>query len=221
MRPLTKFLDRAATMPKPDAVAGFENIRRHWDAHIKHWSAKILPGEFYVTRSAEAVSTVLGSCIAACIRDPRNGVGGMNHFMLPEERNGGSDAWREDDGTPSTRYGAYAMESLINEILKLGARRENLELKLFGGGRILPTMTDIGLRNIEFVRRFAQLEHLRVVAEDVGNTTPRHVIFFPASGRVLLKHLKPVESTAVADSDVKYRARLTETPVDSDVELFE
>jgi chemotaxis protein CheD len=221
MTHLSNSSNRAATVPKSLVVPGFEHVHRYWDAHVGHWSAKILPGEFYVTRCDEVVSTVLGSCISACVRDTESGVGGMNHFMLPEDLSVGKDAWSMGDGTPSTRYGAYAMESLINETLKLGARRERLEMKLFGGGRILPSMTDIGARNITFANAFAAIEKLKVVARDVGGTTPRHVIFFPATGRVLLKHLKPLESKAVAEIDGRYRSRLTDQPAGDDVELFD
>ncbi|MDE2306356.1 MAG: chemoreceptor glutamine deamidase CheD [Gammaproteobacteria bacterium] len=214
-------LERAAPVPKAPAAPGFEKIQRFWDPRHGHWAAKILPGEFYVTRSPEAISTVLGSCIAACIRDPGSGVGGMNHFMLPEDNSLGSDAWSRPDGTPSTRYGSYAMESLINAALKLGARRERLELKLFGGGRILPSMSDIGARNIAFARGFAKIEGLPIAAEDMGDVTPRHVIYFPQTGRVLLKRLRAVETTAIADTEVRYRQTIaTQTPND-DVELFD
>lgn len=202
-------------------MPGFEHVQRFWDTRLEAWTAKIMPGEFYVTRDTEAVSTVLGSCIAACVRDIERGVGGMNHFMLPEDQSSGQDAWASGDGTPSTRYGAFAMESLINEMLKLGARRERLELKLFGGGRILPAMTDIGRRNIDFAKTFARLEKLTVAAEDVGGNVPRHVVYFPNSGRVLLKRLRPLDSSSVAENDIRYRQRLSEKPAEEDVELFE
>lgn len=145
----------------------------------------------------------------------------MNHFMLPEDQSSGKDAWSSGDGTPSTRYGAYAMESLINETLKLGARRERLQMKLFGGGRILPVLSDVGARNIAFARAFVALEKLQVVAEDLGGSTPRHVIFFPETGRVLLKRLKPIETKSIADDEVQYRRRLAHQPAADDVELFE
>ena len=147
---MNSILNRVAGSPKRAAVRGFEGIHRYWDPATEAWTAKILPGEYYVTREAEAVSTVLGSCISACIRDLETGVGGMNHFMLPEDNGSGGGSWNTADGGASTRYGLYAMESLINELLKLGARRERLEVKLFGGGRILPSMTDVGMRNIAF-----------------------------------------------------------------------
>lgn len=212
---------RRATGPMPPAPPGFEHVQRYWDLHLGHWSAKILPGEYYATPHGEAVSTVLGSCIAACLRDVGNGVGGMNHFMLPEQQATGTDAWSSADGTPSTRYGAFAMESLINALLKLGARRERLEMKLFGGGRILASMTDVGSSNIAFAKEFAALERLPVVAEDLGGIVPRHVIYFPESGRVLLKRLKPVEASSVAQDDMRYRQTLAERSDGDDVELFD
>lgn len=214
-------LDRAATVPKPKAVAGFEAIQRHWDAALGCWSAKILPGEFYVTPSTEAVTTVLGSCIAACIRDPSARVGGMNHFMLPEDAPGGTGTWNAQDGGASTRYGSYAMESLVNELLKLGARRERFEVKLFGGGRILPSMTDVGKRNIEFAHAFLKTEGLRISAEDVGDVFPRRVVYFPETGKVMVKRLRAVESKAIASSESRYRDTLGKKTDGNDVELFD
>jgi len=217
----TSMSERAARVPKPTPAPGFDQVHRYWDHHIGHWTAKIMPGEFYVTRHDEAVTTVLGSCISACIRDRDNGIGGMNHFMLPEDRSVGADAWNMADGGPSTRYGSYAMESLINEALKLGARRERLELKLFGGGRILPSMSDVGAHNIAFARGFAKIEGLAVTAEDLGDAVPRHVIYFPASGRVLLKRLPALETRAVAEGEFRYRDTLAARPAEADVELFD
>ena len=118
---MTWILQRAAHPPMPSTVRGFEHIRRHWDPALACWTAKILPGEYYVTRENEAITTVLGSCISACIRDPESGCGGMNHFMLPEDSETGSGCWNKADGGASTRYGSYAMECLINELVKLGA----------------------------------------------------------------------------------------------------
>ncbi|MDE1923780.1 MAG: chemoreceptor glutamine deamidase CheD [Gammaproteobacteria bacterium] len=218
---LTAPPNTAPKTPKPAAAPGFSNIQRFWDSHTGHWTARILPGEFYVTRSDEGVSTVLGSCISACIRDRVNGVGGMNHFMLPEDNSVGKDSWSMADGTPSTRYGTNAMESLINEALKLGARRDRLELKLFGGGRILPSMTDIGARNIAFARNFVRIEGIPVAAEDLGDTVPRHVVYFPATGRVRLKRLRALETQVIAAGEFTYRDRLAAQPAESDVELFD
>jgi chemotaxis protein CheD len=191
----------------PMAVRGFEGIQRYWDPGTGVWTATILPGEYYVTREAEAVSTVLGSCISACIRDLENGVGGMNHFMLPE-------------GNASMRYGCYAMESLINELLKLGARHGRLEVKLFGGARILPSMTDVGARNIAFAQAFLKVEGLAVIAQDVADVFPRRVVYFPESGRVLLKRLRAVDSRAVAYNEQAYRESIDSRTEGNKVELF-
>jgi chemotaxis protein CheD len=218
---MNSILNRAAGSPKRNAVRGFEGIHRYWDPATGVWTAKILPGEYYVTREAEAIRTVLGSCISACIRDLATGVGGMNHFMLPEDNDSGSGSWNAGNGGASTRYGTYAMERLINELLKLGARRERLEVKLFGGGRILPAMTDVGMRNIAFARSFVKVEGLTVAAQDLGDVFPRRVVYFPESGRVLLKHLRAVESTVVAKRERNYRDSLGSTPDGNDVELFE
>jgi chemotaxis protein CheD len=218
---MNSILNRAAEFPMRPAVPGFEGIHRYWNPATAVWTAKILPGEYYVTREAEAVNTVLGSCISACLRDPETGVGGMNHFMLPEDNESGSGSWNAADGGASTRYGSYAMERLINELLKLGARRERLEVKLFGGGRILPSMTDVGLRNIAFAKSFLKLEGLTIAAQDLGDVFPRRVLYFPQSGRVLLKHLRAVESTVIAQSERNYRHTLGVESNGNDVELFD
>src|SRR5258707_527353 len=179
-----------ATHPKPQlpAVApGFEHVRRYWDPGCDRWSAKILPGEYFVTRSDEAITTVLGSCIAACIRDPATRIGGMNHFMLPEDGSPGKSSWIDGPGGLATRYGSYAMESLINELMKLGARRDRLEVKLFGGGRILSSMTDVGQKNIAFARDFLKVEGFKIAAEDLGGARPPRGIYLPAPRLVMLK----------------------------------
>jgi chemotaxis protein CheD len=210
----------AASHGRPTPVAGFESIACNWDAALAHWSAKILPGEFYITRAEEAITTVLGSCISACIRDPATNVGGMNHFMLPEDTTQGKSAWLDDQAGLATRYGSFAMESLINGLLKLGARRERLEVKLFGGGHILNVGMDVGDRNIDFARRWLKTEGYKVVAEDVGETVPRRVVYFPASGKVRVKHLRPLESREIAQREQQYLRRTTAKPTDGEIELF-
>src|SRR4029434_8455893 len=168
----------------PPMVRGFEQLQRFWEPDTHRWTVKILPGEYYVTRSDEAITTVLGWCISACIRDPIANVGGMNHFMLPED-NAVQDT--RDSKAPvvlSTRYGSPAMERLINDLLKLGALRQRLEIKVFGGGRVLTAMADIGARNIDFVKNYLNLERLPLGALDVGGDQPRKVIYFPGDGKV-------------------------------------
>jgi len=207
--------------PLPTAVPGFEHIKRYWDPSFERWSAKILPGEFFVTRSDEGITTVLGSCISACIRDPAAKIGGMNHFMLPEDNSVGKSSWIDGPGGLATRYGSYAMESLINELMKLGARRDRFEVKLFGGGKILSSMTDVGKKNIQFAKEFLKLEGFKVSAEDVGDVCPRRVMYFPSNGVAMCKRLRALDVVEIAQRETSYRSSLAAKPADNDVELFD
>ncbi|MFZ0497703.1 MAG: chemoreceptor glutamine deamidase CheD [Steroidobacteraceae bacterium] len=219
--------DADGVAPPPDGVGalpplcGFEHFQRFWDRENGCWMVKILPGEYYVSRSDEAISTVLGSCVSACVRDPLRGLGGMNHFMLPEDTAVGPNDWLDPAIGLATRYGSYAMESLINDLLKLGATRERLEIKLFGGGRILAAMTDVGGRNVDFIRNYMSLEGYRVAAEDLGGTQPRRVVYFPVSGRARLRKLRPVENRIISHHEQLYLASLGRQAAGGDVELFE
>lgn len=179
-----------------------------------------MPGEYYVTKGNEGVSTTLGSCISACIRDRVSGIGGMNHFMLPANANAGADSWKASGLGAATRYGNYAMEHLINEIMRNGGRRENLEVKVFGGGRILEKMTDVGMRNIAFVRDYIAAEGLEMIAEDVGDIFPRMVIYLPASGRVKVKRLRSLHNNLIASEELDYGKTIIDKPVSGDIELF-
>jgi chemotaxis protein CheD len=210
----------AAKPDRPRPVPGFEDIACSWDVALKKWCAKILPGEFYITRSDEAITTVLGSCISACIRDPLAGVGGMNHFMLPEDTTQGNSTWLDADAGLATRYGSFAMECLINGLLKLGARRERLEVKLFGGGHILNGGIDVGERNIEFARRWVKTEGYIVAAEDVGLNVPRRVICMPGSGKVRVKHLRTLECHEIVQREQQYLRKAVKKPATGEIELF-
>ncbi len=197
----------------PPPLPEFAHINRYWDKQRDMPAAKILPGQLYVTLHDELITTVLGSCVSACIRDRKLGVGGMNHFMLPEGGvEGASDA---------ARYGVFAMESLINAILKHGGRRQNLEVKLFGGGRIMANMSDVGRRNIAFARCFVRNEGLPVVAEDLGGPHPRKVVYFPASGRVLVKKLESLHNDTLIKRERSYYQDINRKPVAGDIELFD
>jgi chemotaxis protein CheD len=207
--------------PPPPPLPGFEQFQRFWDRENGCWMVKILPGEYYVSRTEEAISTVLGSCVSACVCDPTRGLGGMNHFMLPEDATVGPNDWLDPQVGLATRYGSYAMESLINDLLKLGAARERLEIKLFGGGRILAAMTDVGGRNIKFIRDYMTLEGYQVAAEDLGGTQPRKVVYFPTSGRARLRKLRPVENRIISHHEQLYLASLGKQAAGGDVELFE
>ncbi|HZW11861.1 MAG TPA: chemoreceptor glutamine deamidase CheD [Noviherbaspirillum sp.] len=179
-------------------------------------AAKILPGEYYFTCKDMVIVTVLGSCVSACIRDRVTGIGGMNHFMLPD----GGDA--DSPVSASMRYGTYAMEVLINDLLKAGARRENLEAKVFGGGNVLRGFVaiNVGERNAQFVRDYLRAENIRVVAEDLNDIYPRKVYFFPRSGKVLVKKLRQLNNNTLVNREQDYASRLQTSPVAGPVELF-
>jgi len=201
----------------PRALPGFESVRRYRNA-TGQIIAKLLPGDFYVTAHDEVLDTVLGSCVSACIRNPRTRVGGMNHFMLPRPSGLGGDTWDSVAGR-STRYGSASMEQLINRILGAGGGRSDLEVKIFGGGRVLATLTDVGNHNVAFVREFLKQEGLRVVSEDVGATCPRHVQYFPLTGRVRVRHLTSRHSDVVSHEQTYLRG-LEKAPVAGEIDLF-
>jgi len=189
----------------------------YFDKSFNSQAVKLLPGEYYVTDKDMLLVTVLGSCVAACIRDCYSGIGGMNHFMLPD---GGRDA-----GSPlnaSARYGTYAMEILINQLLKLGARRCNLEAKVFGGGNVLDglTVANVGPRNADFVLKFLQTEKIRVVAKDLVDIFPRKVYFFPKNSKVMVKKLRNLHNTTISQREKDYRQRLRKVDSGGDIELF-
>jgi chemotaxis protein CheD len=203
----------------PPALPGFEHISRYWDEQHGCVAAKVLPGEFYITRGDELLVTVLGSCVSACIRDRKTGIGGMNHFMLPMDRGGGG-SWDACGLGVSTRYGSHAMESLITNIIKHGGVRENLEAKVFGGGKILAQMIDIGRKNIDFVRSYIEVEGLRCVAEDLGGDYPRKVYYLPATGKAFVKKLVSVRNDTIVERERAYLDNLARKPVEGDVTLF-
>jgi chemotaxis protein CheD len=205
---------------KPPALPGFRGINRYWDKVNHRFAAKILPGEFYVTIHQELITTVLGSCVSACIRDPIFGIGGMNHFMLPLEGENSSRAWKNSGFNASTRYGNVAMELLINNILKHGGERANLEVKVFGGGKILTQMTDIGRRNIQFVREYLHTEGFKLCAEDLGDTHPRKIIYDPMSGKVRLKKLRSLHNDTIIHREQAYIRDLEQQPTEGEIDLF-
>ena len=208
---------KIAQAPLPRALPGFESVLRFFNATGMP-TARILPGEYYVTCEDEVIDTVLGSCVAACIRNPRLGIGGMNHFMLPRPSGSGDDAWERIAGR-ATRYGSASMEQLINRVLSAGGQRKDLEVKIFGGGRVLSSLSDIGARNIVFVRDFLRKEGLKVISEDTGDTCSRHVHYFPRTGRVRVRHLSP-RTLDVGSHEQRYLDRLERTPVAGEIDLF-
>lgn len=202
---------RVNTIPPP--LAGFEDVSRSYARDVELVAAKLLPGEVYVTVRDEAIRTTLGSCVAACIRDTTRGVGGMNHFMLPE----GSE---DNDWGKAARYGNYAMELLINSILTSGGKRHRLEAKIFGGARMFGNRESVGADNIRFVESYLANESIPVVAEDVGEVFPRQVVFFPQSGRARVRRLESVSRSQVEANEKRYRKVLEQDNWSGDIELF-
>ncbi|GAA5183667.1 chemoreceptor glutamine deamidase CheD [Niveibacterium umoris] len=210
-------------MPALTNGADFDPLDAHladntyFDRNFECDAVKVLPGEYYATTRDMAIVTVLGSCVAACIRDRDKRIGGLNHFMLP-------DGGERGVVSESARYGAFAMEVLINRLLGMGARRTSLEAKVFGGGRVMAALTgsNVGDRNAAFVLDYLKLERIPVVAQDLLDVYPRKVYFFPVSGRVMVKKLVDLRNETLIDRERAYRERLTHAPRHSgDVELFD
>jgi chemotaxis protein CheD len=158
--------------------------RTYFDRNFDAQAVKILPGEYHVTDVNVVISTVLGSCVSVCVFDRINCVGGMNHFMLP-----GAKLEKERSLGPSARYGTHAMELLLKHYTKLGGKRTSLEAKVFGAGRVMDGMSDVGRQNADFALKYLSARNIQVVAADVGDVYPRKVIFFPNTGRVFVKRI--------------------------------
>ncbi len=190
LRPLsgrsTPRLDWLKAAPRKPGEASFFWYEPQFDSE----AVKVLPGEYFVDTEELLIMTTLGSCIAACLWDRNARVGGLNHFLLPD---GGSDAG--DSG----RYGSYAMELLINEMMKRGASRTSLEAKVFGGGQVIAGMEtmNVGERNTRFVLDYLKTERIPVVSKDVLDIYPRKVCFMPASGKAMVKRLAPTAAAAL------------------------
>ncbi|SCZ86035.1 chemoreceptor glutamine deamidase CheD [Nitrosomonas mobilis] len=183
----------------PDQASNF-----YYDQYLKLEAVKLLPGEYYVTTRDMVLSTVLGSCVSACIYDFQSGIGGMNHFMLP--------AGKDNHGAqlPSARFGDSAMEILLREILKRGARRANLVAKVFGGGNVQRTMvtTHIGFQNAKFVKEYLARHQIRILAADLVGFNPRKIHFFPRSGKVLMKKLYVLHNDTIVQREQRYNRML-------------
>ena len=190
--------------------------RRYFDPRFEATIITVAPGEHEITAAKdEIVATVLGSCISVCMRDPSAGVGGLNHFLLPKN-NGASDAGAGE------RYGDTAMEVLINGLLKRGAKRSNLEAKVFGGARVLSgaTMLAIGDGNIAFVTDFLNREGIPIVSKDVGGTRSRRIHYHPSTGRAWVQHVQPTSRDSGQEQEVAYLNRLKTQPVAGEIEIF-
>ncbi|MBX9611046.1 MAG: chemoreceptor glutamine deamidase CheD [Burkholderiales bacterium] len=202
------YLAELKRLPRRDHEASFF----FFDPAFQVNAAKILPGEFFVFNEDIELTTTLGSCVAACICDKGAGIGGMNHFLLPDDQ----------DGTASGRFGAFAMELLINELLKRGARRNALEAKIFGGGQVMKSFVtmNVGERNVEFVTKFLAAERIPILAKDVLDVYPRKVCMFPKSGRVLCKRLPATHGKLFEMEEARYQRQVRTEASGGDIELF-
>jgi chemotaxis protein CheD len=159
------------------------------DTHFASNAVKVLPGEWFVADEPLLITTTLGSCIAVCLWDRVRRIGGLNHFMLPDG----------DAADASGRYGGFAMELLINALMKRGAARGALEAKVFGGGQVIGGMSslNVGERNARFALDYLRAERIPVLAKDVLDIYPRKVCFLPDSGKAMVKRLASANTDAL------------------------
>ena len=203
----------------PNTLPGFTQVNRYWDFKHQAIAAKILPGEYYVTTQDEIIATVLGSCVSACVRDTRHGIGAMNHFLLPLHQ---GEEWTEHQGFDSlaTRYGNFAMEHMINDVLKYGGRKEFLEFKVFGGSRVISNMGDVGSNNIRFVLNYLDVEGFPVAAQDVGGINPRKVMYDPQTGRVRVKKIRELHNDTIIQREKNYIGTIEVQEPVGEIDLF-
>lgn len=195
--------------------SGEGNRMAHYiDVQLQRRVVKLLPADYYIGDDDVSIVTVLGSCVAACIRDAQSGLGGMNHFMLPDGA---------ADGSSGARYGSFSMELLINGLLKRGARRERLEAKVFGGGNVLKGFTSnpVGTRNSEFVLEYLKIEGIPIVAQDLLGIHPRKVCYFPGTGSALVKRLPHAHDDEVARDESAFQRTLAKKLPSGGIELFD
>ncbi|MFO1395755.1 MAG: chemoreceptor glutamine deamidase CheD [Burkholderiales bacterium] len=197
------------------AITHLATPKSFYDPHFGRQAFKIIPGEYWVTDHDHVVVTVLGSCVSACLHDPRLKLGGMNHFMLPGAHAGGIE------GGAAARYGINAMEILVNELIKRGSARNRLVAKVFGGANVIEGMTsmNVGERNSTFIHDFLRTEGIRVAAEDLLDVWPRKVAFFPHSGRALCRKIKLGDRADIVRREREYERSLKEAR-SGDIELF-
>jgi chemotaxis protein CheD len=195
----------------------FSSVRRIQDKRFNQEVAIIMPGQHYVSRRPLIIYTVLGSCVSVCIRDTVSQIGGMNHFMLPSPKmEHQDDSWGE-----SGRYGNFAMELLINDILKRGGERDHFEVKVFGGGKIYSGENDVGALNTRWVLKYLQKEGLNPVKQDLGDAYPRKIYFFTDSGRVLMKKIVRIKNDTIMKREEDYKKVIQKSSQDdANVTLF-
>ncbi len=193
----------------------FHGKKSEYDPATDTYVVKIFSGEWYVsTKPSEVLVTILGSCVSACVRDPFTGVGGMNHFLLP------GDESMITQTSDAARYGVFAMESLINGILKEGGRKDRLEVKVFGGGNVINNSAKIGSKNAAFIRTFLDKEGYKIASEDLEGDLPRRIHYFPETGKVMMRKLRRKEDQVVVEEEARYSKKIITKPVEGSIDLF-
>lgn len=202
------------TDSEKNQVGGFDDgIKRYYDQNMELTVVKLITGDcYYTSEDREMLVTILGSCISVCLTDPLIRAGGMNHILLPGD-GGGIDQ-------NSTRFGAYAMEELINGLLKLGAQKYRMKAKIFGGGNVIKNSAMIGQRNIEFVKKYLEQEEIEVLSADVGGDTARRLHFFPDTGKAMVRKLRRKEDYVIVEKEKEYQNKMVAKEPETDVELF-
>lgn len=205
---------------KHPVIEGYEHVPRIWNSEFGVYSASVVPGEFYITDQEECIKTTLGSCIACCVWDPVNEIGGLNHFMLP---NFNSSKEKSKDVAQLGKEGCWAMEFLINGVLLNGGERGNLEVKIFGGAQLIVGLAgaEIGQKNIRFIEGYVQRESLKVVSKDLGGEFGRTILFFPKTGKVKLNRLTHNQDKRIIQEENSYEGRINKKPDQSgEIEIF-
>jgi len=207
-----------ATVGANDCLAEVEDTRhRYFDRALGMTVVNVFQGDYYITsRRDEVLTTVLGSCIAACIRDPVIGYGGMNHFLLPQM---GGDV--TGPMSASLRYGSFAMEQLINEILRRGGRRERLEVKVFGGGNVMAGLSGVGHKNADFIEEFLRNEGLAIAGMHLRGNRARKVQYMPGSGKVRMREVGTSAAQKLATKEVAQNVKVIVAEDTGAIELFD
>lgn len=198
--------------------AGADGLRAdgsYFDPEFQAYVVPVVLGHHRISsRADDMLVTTLGSCVAACIHDPVARVGGMNHFLLPGSPVG-------DGFGIATRYGSVAMERLINDLLARGARRERLEVKLFGASRVIDTSLDVGAANRAFALDYVRREGLALAGEDLGGPAGRRVHFFPTTGKAFRRLLRPETERETVHQELDFLKALKGAAVEGEMELFD
>ena len=204
----------------PDGADQVKTPGRYFDARLGVNVVMVLPGRHYVTtKPDEMIVTLLGSCVAACIRDPVAAIGGLNHFLLPESENG---HWGNTVDA-AMRYGNHAMETLINDIIKFGGQRSRLEFKVFGGAQVIEGVSaqSVGQKNVEFVQGYLRNEGYDIAAEHLGGIAPRRIQYFPMTGKVQMRQLQRSADKDLFEREMTYRGQIRVDDDAGDAELFD